>query len=103
VIIGGTQRHIAGKVWRVLQVQPSSRPRRHAGWPTVAQLVALVLTWSAAAFVVLATAAVTRIGPVLYEFNDRHGIHAFDVLVGTGMFCVALLATAGIVWPRRRW
>ena len=40
---------------------------------------------------------------MLYEFNDRHGIHAFDVLVGTGVFCVALLATAGIVWPRRHW
>lgn len=87
----------------MLQVQPSSRPRRHAGRPTAAQLAALVLTWSAAGFVVLATAAVTRVGPVLYGINDRHGIHAFDVLVGTGMFCVALLATAAIVWPRRRW
>lgn len=69
----------------------------------MAQLVLLALTWGCAVFVVLATAAVTRVGPVLYEINDRHGVHAFDVLVGTGMFCLALLATAWIVWPRRTW
>ncbi|MGQ0577023.1 MAG: hypothetical protein ACT4RN_22895 [Pseudonocardia sp.] len=86
----------------MLQARPAHGPRPAAGWPGVGKLALVALTWGFAALVVLATAAVTRVGPILYTINDRHGIHAFDVLVGTGMFCVALLVTAVIVWPRRR-
>lgn len=84
-------------------VPPPRRPPRRAWWPSAGQLVAAAVVWGLAAMVVLGTAAVTRVGPILYTINDRHGIHAFDVLVGTGMFCAALLTTAVIVWPRRRW
>lgn len=87
----------------MLQVKPPTRRRPQRWWPTLGQLFLVALTWGAAAFVVLATAAVTRVGPILYTINDRHGIHAFDVLVGMGMFCLALLVTAWIVWPRPRW
>lgn len=84
-------------------VPPPRRPPRRMWFPSAGQVVAVVFTWGVAALVVLGTAATTRVGPVLYQINDRHGIHAFDVLVGTGMFCLALLVSAVIVWPRRRW
>lgn len=84
-------------------IPPPSEPRRRTWWPSAARLVLLALTWGAAAFVVLTTAAVTRIGPVLYQISERHGVHAFDIVVGVVMFCLALLATAAIVWPRRDW
>lgn len=87
----------------MLRVQPPPRHPRQQWWPTVGQVLLVAFTWSAASVIVLATAAATRIGPVLYTINDRHGIHAFDILVGTMMFCLALLVTAGIVRPRRRW
>lgn len=82
----------------MLQAEP---PRAsQAGWQVLRRLLLVLLAWSAAAFAVLANAAVTRIGPVIYQINDRHGVHAGDVLVGTGMFCLAVLVTAALLWPR---
>jgi hypothetical protein len=68
----------------------------------VGKLVLVALVWGGAAFVVLGNAATTRIGPVLYSVSDGHGVHAGDIVVGTVVFCLALLATALIVWPRHR-
>jgi len=88
----------------MLQLKPPSRrPRRQRWWPSLGQLLLVAFTWGLATMIVLAVAAVIEVGPVLYEINERHGIHAFDVLVATGMFCLSLLVTAWIVWPRRRW
>lgn len=84
-------------------VPPPHRPPRQRWWPGAGKLLLVALTWAVAAFVVLGAAAATRIGPVLYEISNRHGIHAADVLVGITMFCLALLVTAVIVWPRRLW
>ncbi|MGE3285316.1 MAG: hypothetical protein AB7J32_04320 [Pseudonocardia sp.] len=62
--------------------------------PRVAGLTAVVFVWAVAAAAVLGTAAFTRIGPVVFVFNERHGVHAFDALVAVAAFVVALLATA---------
>ena len=72
------------------------------GWPSVGKLVLVALVWGGAAFLVLGNAATTRIGPVLYRISSSHGVHAGDIVVGTVVFCLALLATAVIVWPRGR-
>jgi hypothetical protein len=86
----------------VLQVRPRRSDPGPVGWPTAGRLLLVALTWAGAALVVLATAATTRIGPVLRQLSGGHGVHAGDVLVGTVMFCLAALGTAWIVWPRRR-
>lgn len=64
--------------------------------------LAVAAAWGVAAAVVLATAAFTRIGPVVYVFNARHGVHEGDVVVAAAMFCMAALVTAGLLRPRRR-
>ncbi len=98
-----TQRHVGRYDERMLQVEPPhlpDRPRRRVRRrPGLGRLLLVALIWAVAAAVVLATAAVTRIGPVLIQINERHGVHAFDLLVGTAMFCLALLVTAWIVRP----
>lgn len=64
--------------------------------------LAVAAAWGVAVAIALATAAFTRIGPVVYVFNARHGVHEGDVVVAAAMFCVAALVTAGLLRPRRR-
>lgn len=85
----------------MLQTEPEAPPPRPAGRGLVGKLLLVLTTWGIAVFVVLGAAATTRIGPVLYTISRRHGVHAGDVVVGTVVFCVALLVTAMIIWPRR--
>lgn len=70
--------------------------------PDGGRLVGVVFLWAVAVAVVLATAAFTRIGPVVYVIDQRHGVHAFDALVAVGAFGMASLVTFGIVRRRRR-
>lgn len=72
------------------------------GAPSVAgRLAAVVLVWALAAAAVLGTAAFTRIGPVIYVFNEQHGVHEGDALVAVAAFVVAGLLSVGLLRRRR--
>lgn len=86
----------------MLQVEPAAPHPRPVGWPSIGKLLLVAVVWGGAGFLVLGNAAVTRIGPVLYSISGGHGVHAGDIIVGTVVFCLAVLATAVIVWPRGR-
>jgi hypothetical protein len=69
----------------------------HRGPSLGGRLVAVVFVWAASAAVVLGTAAFTRIGPVIYVINARHGVHAFDALVAVAAFVVAAPSTVAFL------
>lgn len=66
------------------------------------RFVAVAAAWGFAAAIVLAVAATTRIGPVVYVIGAGHGIHEGDVLVTVALFGLALIVTVGAVRRSRR-
>jgi hypothetical protein len=87
----------------MLQVRAHRHGSRAYGWrPTIRQLVLVLVAWAGATVFVLVVAAGTKVGPILFQLSERHGVHAGDLLVGTASYGAALLLTAWIVWPRRR-
>ncbi|MGH3614006.1 MAG: hypothetical protein ACRDRK_15730 [Pseudonocardia sp.] len=77
-------------------------PRGNVWRPTLRQLVLVVVTWAAATAFVLAVAAVTDVGRVVFMLSENHGVHAGDVLASVVSFGGALVLTVWILWPRRR-
>jgi len=75
-----------GKVWR----------------PTLRQLVLVAVTWGLATAFVLAVAAVTDVGRVVFSLSENHGVHAGDILASVMSFGGAMMLTVWILWPRRR-
>ncbi|MGD9527219.1 hypothetical protein [Pseudonocardia sp.] len=73
----------------------------HRGPSLAGRLAAVVVVWAAGAAVVLGTAAFTRIGPVVYVIDSRHGVHAFDALVAVAVVVVAVPSTVAFLWRSR--
>lgn len=90
------------------QQQPSHRDPAgppHAGRPPgiAHDLVAvlwLAVIWGLAAGASLVMAAVTELGPVVYEINSRHGVHLGDLLA-VALFTGFALVLSWMVISRR--
>lgn len=61
--------------------------------------MAVFLVWVSAVAVVLAIAADTKIGPILFTLSGRHGVHFGDALVLVAALLVAVCLTG---WLLRR-
>lgn len=77
-------------------------PHGNVWRPTLRQLVLVAVTWAAATTFVLAVAAVTDVGRVVFLLSENHGVHAGDILAAIVGFVGAMVLTVRILWPRRR-
>lgn len=89
-----------GSLDEVTAGEQEARPGPHGGLFQV--MVRLVITWLAAAGIVLLVAADTSVGPVVLALSHRHGIHAGDLLALAVCFASALLVTVAVVGRYRR-
>jgi hypothetical protein len=64
--------------------------------------LAVVLVWCAATAAGLWVAAETKVGPVVFVIDQRHGIHQGDLIAfGAAYGCAALLTIALLLGARR--
>jgi hypothetical protein len=63
----------------------------------VAKVVALLVIWGLATAAGLWFAWQTHVGPVIYAFSVRHGIHLGDVVAFVVAYAWAVVLTIGVV------
>ena len=80
----------------VEQEEPAGHRRTHA------RRVVVIVVWVAATLIGLATAATTRIGPIVLTVSAHHGVHVGDLLAFAAAYSAALAVTLRVL-PARAW
>ena len=63
-------------------------------------LVLVLAAWAGAVVAVLGVAATTRIGPIVLDLSERHGVHLGDVV--TALVCFTAAWTVTVESRRQR-